>query len=134
VGGAAQYLLPITHRNASSAVSFVAGQCKGLTDQNWAGLAGKDRTLVIYMGVATAADIVEKLIADGLSPETPVAVIERATRSGGRAIRTLLADLGELITREGVKSPAIIIVGDVVLKSNAEDGLRAIALKAEKRV
>jgi uroporphyrin-III C-methyltransferase len=134
VGGAAQYLLPITHRDASSAVTFVAGQCKGLTDQNWAGLAGKDRTLVIYMGVATATDIVEKLIADGLSPETPVAVIERATRSGGRAIRTLLADLGELIAREGVKSPAIIIVGDVVLKSNAEDGLRVLALKAEKRV
>jgi uroporphyrin-III C-methyltransferase len=38
-------------------VTFVAGQCKGLTDQNWAGLAGKGRTLVIYMGVATADDI-----------------------------------------------------------------------------
>ena len=57
IGGAAEALLPLTHRDASSAVTFVAGQCKGLTDQNWAGLAGKGRTLVIYMGVATAEDI-----------------------------------------------------------------------------
>lgn len=121
MGGAAQAMLPLTHRDASSAVSFVAGQCKGLTDQNWAGLAGKSRTLVIYMGVATAADITEKLIADGVSPDMPVAVLERATRSGARAIRTLLTDLGDMIVREGVQSPAIIVVGDVVLKSDALD-------------
>jgi uroporphyrin-III C-methyltransferase len=123
MGGAAEALLPLTHRDASSAVSFVAGQCKGLTDQNWAGLAGKERTLVIYMGVATAADITEKLIADGVSPDMPVAVLERATRSGARAIRTLLTDLGDMIAREGVQSPAIIVVGDVVLKSDALDVL-----------
>ncbi len=130
LGGAAQFALPLTHRDAASAVTFVAGQCKGLTDQNWAGLAGKGRTLVIYMGVATAADISEKLIADGLSPDTPVAVIERATRTDGRAIRTLLTDLGDMITRENVQSPAIIIVGDVVLKSDAEDMLLTYANQA----
>ncbi len=132
MGGAAQFTLPLTHRDASSAVTFVAGQCKGLTDQNWAGLAGKGRTLVIYMGVATAADITEKLIADGLSPTTPVAVLERATRPHARALRTLLTDLGDMIARENVQSPAIIIVGDVVLKSDAEDKLRNFAKEAEK--
>jgi uroporphyrin-III C-methyltransferase len=131
LGGAAQFALPLTHRDASSAVTFVAGQCKGLTDQNWAGLAGKGRTLVIYMGVATAADITEKLIADGLSPDTPVAVLERATRPQARALRTLLTDLGDMIAREGVTSPAIIVVGDVVLKSDAEDALLALAKQAE---
>jgi uroporphyrin-III C-methyltransferase len=119
LGGAAEAMLPLTHRDASSAVSFVAGQCKGLTDQDWSGLAGKDRTLVIYMGVATASDIAEKLIADGVAAETPVAVLERATRPDARAIRTLLTDLGDMIAREGVRSPAIIVVGDVVLRSNA---------------
>ncbi len=132
MGGAAEAMLPLTHRDASSAVSFVAGQCKGLTDQNWAGLAGKGRTLVIYMGVATAADITEKLIADGVSPDMPVAVLERVTRKGSRAIRTLLTDLGDMIEREGVASPAIIIVGDVVLKSDAQDRLRAFAKTAEQ--
>jgi uroporphyrin-III C-methyltransferase len=131
IGGAAEAMLPLTHRDASSAVTFVAGQCKGLTDQNWAGLAGKDRTLVIYMGVATAAEITEKLIADGLSPDTPVAVLERATRPRARALRTILTDLSLMIAREAVASPAIIVVGDVVLKSNAEDKLRAFAIEAE---
>ena len=132
MGGAAEAMLPLTHRDTSSAVSFVAGQCKGLTDQNWAGLAGKGRTLVIYMGVATAADITEKLIADGVSPDMPVAVLECVTRKGSRAIRTLLTDLGDMIDREGVESPAIIIVGEVVLKSDAKDRLRAFAKQAEQ--
>ena len=129
VAGGAEALLPLTHRDASSAVTFVAGQCKGLTDQNWAGLAGKGRTLVIYMGVATADDISEKLIADGLSPDTPVAVLERVGRKDGRALRTILTDLGGMIAREAVQSPAIIIVGDVVLRSNASDALNVLALR-----
>src|SRR3546814_10263471 len=54
IGCAAEAQLPLTHRDAASAVTFVAGQCKGLTDQDWSGLAGKGRTLGIYMGVATA--------------------------------------------------------------------------------
>ena len=131
LGCAAEAMLPLTHRDASSAVSFVAGQCKGLSDQNWAGLAGKGRTLVIYMGVATAFDIADKLIADGVAPEMPVAVLERGTRSGARAIRTLLTDLGDMVAREGVKSPAIIVVGEVVLKSDAVDRLAAFAKTAE---
>lgn len=127
LGGAAQAMLPLTHRDASSAVTFVAGQCKGLTDQNWAGLAGKGRTLVIYMGVATAREISEKLIADGLSPGTPVAVLERATRPGARALRTLLTDMGDMIEREHIQSPAIIVVGDVVLGSNAASAMKLLA-------
>ena len=94
VGAAADALMPLTHRDAASAVTFVAGQCKGLTDQNWAGLAGKGRTLVIYMGVASAEAITEKLIADGLSPDTPIAVMERATRADARYLRTLLTGHG----------------------------------------
>jgi uroporphyrin-III C-methyltransferase len=130
MGGAAEAMLPLTHRDASSAVTFVAGQC--LTNQNWAGLAGKGRTLVIYMGVATAADITEKLISDGLSPDTPVAVLERVTRPKARALRTILTDLGDMIAREGIASPAIIVVGDVVLKSDAENRLIHFAKQAEK--
>ena len=131
IGCAAEAMLPLTHRDASSAVSFVAGQCKGLSEQDWSGLAGKGRTLVIYMGVATAEDIAEKLIADGVSPDMPVAVLERGTRKGARAMRTLLTDLGSMIGREGVKSPAIIVVGQVVLRSDAEDRLAGFAKLAE---
>lgn len=123
IGCAAQAQLPLTHRDAASAVSFVAGQCKGLTDQDWSGLAGKGRTLVIYMGVATAADIADKLIADGVSPDMPVAVLEKGTRRDSRFMASLLADLGGMVAREKVRSPALIVVGEVVLHANIEQRL-----------
>ncbi|MGH6782897.1 MAG: uroporphyrinogen-III C-methyltransferase [Sphingomonadaceae bacterium] len=131
LGCAADAMLPLTHRDWSSAVSFVAGQCKGLTEQNWAGLAGRGRTLVIYMGVACATLIADKLMADGVAPDMPVAVLERGTLEGSRALRTLLADLGGMVEREQVVSPAIIVVGEVVLLSDAENRLQALAKQAE---
>jgi uroporphyrin-III C-methyltransferase len=131
LGCAAEAMLPLTHRDHSSAVSFVAGQCKGLADQNWSGLAGKGRTLVIYMGVATCPDIADKLMADGVAPDMPVAVLERGTLVGHRAIKTLLADLGPMVEREKVQSPAIIVVGEVVELSDAEDKLARWAKMAE---
>jgi uroporphyrin-III C-methyltransferase len=131
LGCAAEAMLPLTHRDWSSAVSFVAGQCKGLTEQNWAGLAGQGRTLVIYMGIACSRLIADKLMADGVAPDMPVAVLERGTLEGARAMRTLLADLGGMVEREKVVSPAVIVVGEVVLLSDAEDRLREFAKKAE---
>ncbi|WP_422055608.1 uroporphyrinogen-III C-methyltransferase [Sphingomonas sp.] len=131
LGAAAEAMLPLTHRDWSSAVSFVAGQCKGLKDQDWSGLAGKGRTLVIYMGVATCPDIAEKLMGDGVAPDMPVAVLERATLPGSRAIQTLLADLGPMVEREKVQSPAIIVVGEVVALSDAQDKLASWAKAAE---
>ncbi|MCW2392979.1 uroporphyrinogen-III C-methyltransferase [Sphingobium sp. B11D3A] len=123
VGGGASAGLPLTHREDASIVSFVAGQCKGLSEQNWVGLAGPGRTLVIYMGLATSQDIAEKLMRDGLSPSTPVAVIEKATRRDQRVLRSLLADLGDLVAREAVASPALIVVGEVVRHADALDCL-----------
>ena len=128
IGAAAAAQIPLTHRNSSSIVSFVAGQCKGLTEQNWTGLAGKGRTLVIYMGVATADMIAEKLIADGLAPDMPVAVIENATKADMRVLRVPLAGLAALIEQQRVKSPALIVVGEVA--ATDETQLRALALEA----
>ena len=122
-GCAAQAGLPLTHREDASAVSFVAGQCKNLTDQDWSGLAGHGRTLVIYMGLATASAIADKLIADGVSPGLPVAVIERGTTADARVLRTLLTALGDLVARERVASPALIIVGKVAARADALDCL-----------
>ena len=118
-GAAAAAQIPLTHREAASIVSFVAGQCKGLTEQDWAGLAGKGRTLVIYMGVKTAPQIAEKLMADGLAPDMPVAVIENAARPQMRVLRAPLAGLPELVERERVRSPALIIIGEVTAREDA---------------
>ena len=119
-GAAAAAQIALTHRDAASAVSFVAGQCKGLSDQNWAGLAGKDRTLVIYMGVKTAPQIAEKLMADGLAPDMPLAVIENATRDDQRVLRGPLAALPDLVEAEKVKSPALIVIGAVTARTDVQ--------------
>jgi uroporphyrin-III C-methyltransferase len=118
-GAAAAAQIPLTHRDASSVVSFVAGQCKGLSEQDWSGLAGKGRTLVIYMGVKTAPQIAEKLMADGLAPDMPLAVIESAARPGMRVLRGPLAALPDLVEQQRVKSPAVIVIGDVAAEADA---------------
>ncbi|HCF24524.1 MULTISPECIES: uroporphyrinogen-III C-methyltransferase [unclassified Novosphingobium] len=129
IGAAAAAQMPLTHRRSASIVSFVAGQCKGLSEQDWTGLAGKGRTLVIYMGLATADAIAEKLIADGLAPDVPVAVVENATRPGMRVLRSPLAGLGDLVARNKVKSPALIVIGEVAAES-ADEPLKTLALEA----
>ncbi len=126
LGAAAAALMPLTHRDHASSVTFVAGECRGLAAQNWAGLAGKGRTLVIYMGVSGAGAIADKLIADGLSPETPCAILERGTLPGSRALRTLLADLGDAVVAMQVQSPALLVVGDVAALGVADDVLHRI--------
>jgi uroporphyrin-III C-methyltransferase len=120
--------MPLTHRRLASIVSLVAGQCKGLSEQDWSGLAGPGRTLVIYMGLATAEAIAEKLIADGLAPDMPVAVIENATRPQMRVLHAPLAGLPDLVAREKVKSPAVIVIGEVAAEPEPET-LRALALE-----
>ena len=72
----------------------------------------------------------EKLMADGLSPATPVAVIEKATRPDQRVLRSLLADLGQMVDRHRVKSPALIVVGDVASLAQALDCLPHHPLEA----
>ncbi|MET1755876.1 uroporphyrinogen-III C-methyltransferase [Novosphingobium sp. RD2P27] len=128
LGASAAAQIPLTHRDSASIVSFVAGQCKGLAEQNWAGLAGRGRTLVIFMGVANATDIAEKLMADGLAPETPVAVIENATRTEMRVLRGPLAGLPDLVQEQRVRSPALIVIGEVA--AAPDETLCDIALEA----
>ena len=127
IGAAAAAGIALTHRDASSIVSFVAGQCKGLAEQDWAGLAGKGRTLVIYMGIKTAPQIAEKLMADGLAPDMPVAVIENGARPDMRVLRAPLAGLPDLVEREQVVSPALIVIGEVTAREDV-----AVAALAEE--
>jgi uroporphyrin-III C-methyltransferase len=129
MGAAAAAQIPLTHRSSASIVSFVAGQCMGLTDQDWSGLAGRGRTLVIYMGVATSEAIAEKLMEDGLAPDVPVAVIENASRPQMRVLRGPLAGLPALIADNRVKSPALIVIGEVTAE-HQDQKLRELAREA----
>ena len=80
------------------------------------------------MGVKTAPQIAEKLMEDGLAPEMPVAVVENASRPEMRVLRSSLAGLPSLVKTRGVKSPALIIIGDVAGADSA--ALARIALEA----
>ncbi len=110
--------VPLTHREHAHGVVFVTGHAKpGDAGTDWQALAATARdarlTLVIYMGVSSAAQIEQDLLT-GLPADTPLAVIQHATLPQQRHALTTLGQLSATIEREGLGSPAVIVVGDVV--------------------
>ncbi|MDR2153801.1 MAG: uroporphyrinogen-III C-methyltransferase [Burkholderiaceae bacterium] len=109
---------PLTHRDRAHGVVFVTGHPrKNGPSVNWACLGEAARelrlTLVIYMGISSAASIQAGLLA-ALPAYTPVAVIRRASLPTQRQCVTTLGDLLDDLHRHGLSSPAIMVVGDVV--------------------
>jgi uroporphyrin-III C-methyltransferase len=109
---------PLTHREHAHGVVFITGHAKpGDAGTDWRQLATTARdarlTLVIYMGVSGAAPIEQELLT-GLPAETPVAIIQHASLPEQRHAVTTLGRLHATITREGLASPSVIVVGDVV--------------------
>ena len=110
--------IPLTHRGVAAAVTFVTGHGKdGEPDCDWRALATGKQTLVVYMGVSVAGTIAARLLAHGLAPTTPVAIIENGTRSDERRVFGTVATLAATVRDNGVKGPAVIIIGDVVAAS-----------------
>jgi len=113
-GCAAAAGLPLTHRDYASGVTFVTGHMRnGAAEPDWAVLAATRYTLVIYMGVATAGVIGDRLVAHGMRPATPVAVIENGNRPEQIVARGTLATLGTIVAGHGIVGPALIVIGDV---------------------
>ena len=109
---------PLTHREHAHGVVFVTGHAKpGDTGTDWRQLAATARdaklTLVIYMGVSGASTIEQELLT-GLPASTPVAIIQHASLPQQRHAVTTLGALHATIAREGLTSPSVIVVGDVV--------------------
>ena len=111
LGIAAYTGVPLTHREHTSAVTFVTGHAVGAIDWNKVGHA---ETLVIFMGLTTFSEIACELIARGRAPETPAMAVRWATRSDQQTITGTLATLPILIAERGMKPPATIVVGEVV--------------------
>lgn len=109
--------VPLTHRDHAHGVIFVTGHAKGEDATiDWptlAAAAAQGLTLVIYMGVSQAGHLQQGLL-QGLGSHTPVAVVQHASLPQQRHAVGLLGDLTGLIEREGLGSPAIIVVGDVI--------------------
>ena len=114
---------PLTHRDHAHGVVFVTGHAKpGDAGTDWVQLAHTARqaklTLVIYMGVSSLHSIQNGLL-QGLPAHTPVAIVQHASLPQQREALTTLGALAETLAREGLGSPSIIVVGDVVQGARA---------------
>jgi uroporphyrin-III C-methyltransferase len=109
--------IPVTHRRAGSSVTFVTGHeeiDKARPGVDWRGLARSSDGLVIYMGLHNLRRIGEELVAGGLDPDTPAAVIQQGTVRGQRLLIASLAELADRVEAQGFASPSIVVVGEVV--------------------
>jgi uroporphyrinogen III methyltransferase/synthase len=109
--------IPLTHRQHVSAVAFVTGHEKpDKTDSflDWSGLARFPGTLVIYMGMARLAHIIEMLIAHGKPGQTPAAAVHWATTGRQRTVTAPLIELPAAVQQAGLKAPSLVIIGSVV--------------------
>ncbi len=122
MGCAAAAGIPLTHRGCSSSVTFVAGHeadGKGRSAVAWDRLP-KDGTLAIYMGVARMADIAGELTGAGFPADTPYAIVENGTRPEQRIVRGILSDLPRAAPESGIRSPAILFVGESAVLLSSE--------------
>ncbi len=112
--------IPLTHRDLSSTVTFVTGhRKKGMPlDLPFSHLVALKGTLVFYMAVSTISEITESLIKEGMDESTPVLIAYRSSCDDERYIKTTLGLLPEVVKVEGIVSPAIFIVGQVVEMSS----------------
>jgi uroporphyrin-III C-methyltransferase len=114
-GVAAYAGIPLTHRDHAQGCVFVTGHLKdGSCDLDWTALARPRQTVVIYMGLAGLPAICERLIAHGLPPHWPAAVVEQGTLLEQRVVVATLATLAQEVERAGLRSPCLTIVGEVV--------------------
>ena len=131
---------PLTHRGLAQAVTFVtghaappetqdgAGEAWGEPDLDWAALARPNHTVVVYMGLSTAPAIAASLTAAGRSGQTPVLLVENASRADERRVLATLDGLAEAAA--GLTGPAILIIGEVAALAEAP-GVVDIALQTE---
>jgi uroporphyrin-III C-methyltransferase len=118
--------IPVTQRHIASSVAFITGheastKTKGTVE--WERIAQSVDTLVVMMGIRNLGNIVERLINGGRDPKTPVAIIEKGTTKLQKTITGTLETIEVKARIEGIKPPAITIIGKVV---NLREELRWI--------
>jgi uroporphyrin-III C-methyltransferase / precorrin-2 dehydrogenase / sirohydrochlorin ferrochelatase len=109
--------IPVTHRGVAHEFTVVSGHVapedpRSLVD--WAALAELRGTLVVLMGVDKIGRIAEALIAHGRAADTPVALVQEGTTAAQRRVDATLGTVAAVVEREGVRPPAVIVIGEVV--------------------
>jgi len=117
LGCAAEAGLPLTFRNEAGKLAFITAQrAEEAAATDWSSLPDRQTTLVVYMGLASAAAVRDGLIAAGRDGETPAAVLARGTRPDSQAAVGRLDELAALASEVG-EGPAILVIGEVVARS-----------------
>lgn len=109
--------IPVTHRQYNSSVTFVTGHEateKYRPEVNWQAIARGSETIVIYMGVHNLPRIIPELLAGGMTPQTPIALIRWGTRPDQTQLIGTLANIVKLIEATEFQAPAIAVIGGVV--------------------
>jgi uroporphyrinogen III methyltransferase/synthase len=117
VAAAAYAGIPLTHRKLTATLAFVTGHEDPHKDESnidWESLAKGLGTLVFFMGVKNLPDIAQKLIANGKSPDTPIALVRWGTTPRQQTVTGTLDNITDRAKKAGMKAPAIIVVGEVV--------------------
>jgi uroporphyrin-III C-methyltransferase/precorrin-2 dehydrogenase/sirohydrochlorin ferrochelatase len=106
--------IPLTHRDHAQSVRLVTAHCEKSADRlDWHGLAQDRQTLAFYMGVGGLERIRDRLLAHGRAAATPFAIVENGSRPEQRVITGTLAELPEIAHDHAVRSPALLILGEV---------------------
>jgi uroporphyrin-III C-methyltransferase / precorrin-2 dehydrogenase / sirohydrochlorin ferrochelatase len=109
--------VPVTHRGVAQDFHVVSVHVPPGDDQSmvdWEVLAGSSGTLVLLMAVEQIGAVAGELIRRGRNPDTPVSVIANGTLPTQRTINSTLEQVEGMVTQEGIRPPAIVVVGDVV--------------------
>jgi uroporphyrin-III C-methyltransferase/precorrin-2 dehydrogenase/sirohydrochlorin ferrochelatase len=122
--------IPVTHRGVAHEFTVVSGHVapddpRSLVD--WSALARLRGTLVLMMAVERIGAIAQTLVAAGRAGDTPVAVVQEGTTPAQRRVDATLATVGQKVVDEGVRPPAVIVVGEVVAVGSAVAAAAAAA-------
>ena len=107
--------IPLTHRNFAQSCLFVTGHLKdGTADLDWPSLVRPHQTVVIYMGLGGLDDICRQMQRHGAPAALGVAVVQDGSIATQRVVTGTLADIAEKVRQQGLRSPCLTIIGEVV--------------------
>jgi len=114
-GCAAYAGIPLTHRGLAQSCIFVTGHMQdGKLDLNWQSLVQPNQTIAVYMGINGLEVLSRELIKHGMDEKISTAVIQQGTTPDQRVFITSLGALPDLVAKEEIKPPSMVIIGAVV--------------------
>ncbi len=125
--------IPVTHRGLSQQVTVVSGHVPPgheASTVDWDLLGRLGGTLVVLMAMSNLEAITATLMAGGRSPSTPAAVVRQGTTDSGTVLLATLGDLAAMVAAAGVRSPAVVVVGEVAALASSASAVASAVVSA----